>query len=261
VRDDFSKPTREALAKRAAFFCSNPDCLVLTTSPHASDAGKSVNTGHAAHIHAASPEGPRYDPAQTPAQRKAIGNGIWLCRNCGPRVDTDAASYTADMLRGWKREHEALILDVSQQGQARSLEMLLAHRRAARDAAKLVALLDNHTALWEVFDIENPERVRQSLDRLRDNLTSRRTDLPPGSPVDAIFLEIIRAIQAFYRGLQHVNLSRLRCDSGDPTWRRFATALGDLRRDVIGRVIALAQAHDVHVSPELVREGQRLSAP
>src|SRR5690348_11981857 len=107
ARDDFSEATKRTLAIRAAHFCSNPGCRKLTAGPH-SDETKSLTTGHAAHIHAASPNGPRYDPNQTPAQRRAISNGLWLCRECGDIVDKDGAPHSPDRLRQWKIGHEAL---------------------------------------------------------------------------------------------------------------------------------------------------------
>ena len=57
----------------------------------------------AAHIHAASRGGPRYDPSQTENERKHIENAIWLCQSCSVLVDRDSATYTADMLRNWKK--------------------------------------------------------------------------------------------------------------------------------------------------------------
>jgi hypothetical protein len=97
-RDEFPAATKRTLAIRAAHFCSNPECLKLTAGPH-SDEGKSLSTGHAAHIHAAAPNGPRYDPHQTSAERRSIGNGLWLCRVCGDIVDKDTAPHSPDLLR------------------------------------------------------------------------------------------------------------------------------------------------------------------
>jgi hypothetical protein len=58
--------------------------------------------GVAAHITAASPGGPRYDPALTPRQRSAAGNGIWLCEVCAKLIDADQAGYSVAMLQQWK---------------------------------------------------------------------------------------------------------------------------------------------------------------
>jgi hypothetical protein len=64
----------------------------------------------AAHITAASPGGPRYDPSLTPEERKSAGNGIWLCQACAKMVDNDEIRYTKPLLIQWKEaaEQEAL---------------------------------------------------------------------------------------------------------------------------------------------------------
>jgi hypothetical protein len=57
ARDNFTMPTKEALAKRVAYRCSNPRCRAVTIGPH-QQSSRAVNI--AAHIAAASPGGPRY---------------------------------------------------------------------------------------------------------------------------------------------------------------------------------------------------------
>jgi hypothetical protein len=105
VRDDFTKETKEIIAKRAGYFCSNPECGKPTVGP-AIGHDKAINEGVAAHITAASPGGPRYDPSLTPTQRKHQSNGIWACSNCGRRIDADDVHFTVEMLRKWKRAAE-----------------------------------------------------------------------------------------------------------------------------------------------------------
>jgi hypothetical protein len=107
-RDDFSPRTRLILGERAAYICTNPDCRDNTIGPH-SDPDKSLDTGIAAHICAAAPGGPRYDPTQTPEERQSITNGIWLCARCSKILDTDEKIYPAELLRGWRSEHEQWI--------------------------------------------------------------------------------------------------------------------------------------------------------
>jgi hypothetical protein len=61
-----------------------------------------VNLGVAAHITAASPNGPRFAPTLTIQQRRPPDNGIWLCQNCAHLIDTDKKHYTSELLRAWK---------------------------------------------------------------------------------------------------------------------------------------------------------------
>lgn len=109
MRDDFPKGVRVELAARVGFQCSNPSCRALTIGPHA-DPTKSVNVGVAAHISAASPGGPRYDPSRSADERCSIQNGIWLCQTCAKLVDSDQIKYSDRLLYDWKRlaEVEAL---------------------------------------------------------------------------------------------------------------------------------------------------------
>ena len=105
MRDNFSKTTVDLLAKRAGYRCSNPECNILTVGA-APSADKFMTVGVAAHITAAAPCGPRYDPELTPEKRSHHSNGIWLCEIHGKAVDSDADHFTVEMLRKWKQTAE-----------------------------------------------------------------------------------------------------------------------------------------------------------
>ena len=60
MRDDFTQPTLDILAKRVGVRCSNPSCHKLTTGPRTEET-KIINIGVGSHITAAAPGGPRYD--------------------------------------------------------------------------------------------------------------------------------------------------------------------------------------------------------
>ena len=85
-RDDFSPKTKRALALRVGHICSNPDCEEHTSGPTVVEDDYS-NTGVAAHICAAAPGGPRYDPLMSAEQRASASNGIWLCASCSVKID------------------------------------------------------------------------------------------------------------------------------------------------------------------------------
>ena len=108
MRDEFSAAVKDALAKRAAYMCSKEDCLELTIGPH-SDPLKATRTGEAAHITAAAKGGARFDAALSSVQRSSIENGIWLCATCATRIDKDEDGFSADIIRQWKRDHEAWV--------------------------------------------------------------------------------------------------------------------------------------------------------
>jgi hypothetical protein len=101
VRDNFSKQTVIEIAKGVGWRCSN--CMRPTVAANQAQ-DDTLIIADAAHICAASPGGPRYDPTQTSAQRRAKENGVWLCKVCARIVDLDPAKYTVDVLRKWKRD-------------------------------------------------------------------------------------------------------------------------------------------------------------
>lgn len=105
MRDDFSEEVKRITALRVGYRCSNPSHRVLTSGPQV-DPSKALNIGVAAHITAASPGGPRYNPALKSEERTHFTNAIWLCQNCAKLVDNDAIQFTEDLLRRWKREAE-----------------------------------------------------------------------------------------------------------------------------------------------------------
>lgn len=106
TRDDFSPTTKRALAGRAGYACSNPDCRRLTTGAALGDDAKFVNVGIAAHIKAAAPGGPRYDPLQSAEDRQHVSNGIWLCSAHAKLIDDDPVHFTVDKLKAWKKQAE-----------------------------------------------------------------------------------------------------------------------------------------------------------
>ena len=103
MRDDFPKSVKEQLYKQVGGVCSNPNCSKHTLAS-TSDGKKDVSIGEAAHIKAASPGGPRYDPTQSPEERKSIENGIWLCCNCAKLIDADTNKFTVEVLLQWKSQ-------------------------------------------------------------------------------------------------------------------------------------------------------------
>ncbi len=119
MRDDFSKTTRDNLARRVGFLCSNPTCQKLTSGPQLNKL-KSVDIGVAAHMAAASPGGPRYDSKSDSEQRKSIGNGIWLCQTCAKLIENDPLRFDLQTLEKWKISAEAHALELIQRssGQA-----------------------------------------------------------------------------------------------------------------------------------------------
>ena len=186
VRDDFKPATKELIGKRAGWLCSNPDCRRPTVGAAEGHDGV-INIGVAAHITAASPDGPRYDPALTSEDRRQPSNGIWLCQNDGKVVDSDAERFPVELLRKWKRDAEK-----------RSFQTIVAPG-ALRDQ--------------QVADATIDAAVKALIDRL---------GLPAGDDIDTVAPRLIAAaaadIAAFRRMAswpRHAVALNLRMSDGD----------------------------------------------
>ncbi len=110
MRKEFNKKTKDELAKRVGYRCSNPNCRKLTIGPRSSTKNKSMSIGVAAHIIAASAKGPRGSMLSLPLDVVSIENGIWLCQSCAKFIDNDPTTYEAKMLSKWKEHSEQAAL-------------------------------------------------------------------------------------------------------------------------------------------------------
>lgn len=115
-RDDFSPAVKEMLAKRSGYICAYPGCKRMTVA--GSDDRKSgiTLTGIAAHITAASKNGPRYDPNMSPEERASESNGIWTCQIHGKLIDDNPSKCTVEELRRWKSQHEKWVFERVESG-------------------------------------------------------------------------------------------------------------------------------------------------
>lgn len=106
-RDEFSEALKKTLRDRVGGICSQPACRTATVGPDIGSDDKPSITGVAAHICAAAPGGPRYDPSQTPNERASLSNAIWLCATCATLIDRNGGkAYSVDKLLSWKRDAE-----------------------------------------------------------------------------------------------------------------------------------------------------------
>lgn len=108
-RDDFTEVTKRALALRANYRCSYPECGKPTSGPSDESPDAHVSIGVAAHIHAAAPGGPRYASEMPPEERMAVTNGVWLCQSHSRLVDADRIRFTAAKLATMRTDHEARV--------------------------------------------------------------------------------------------------------------------------------------------------------
>lgn len=105
----FDNPTKQLIGARAGWRCSFPGCGRVTVGPGPGP-GEYAQSGTAAHIYSSSEGGPRGVGALSLVERKAAGNGIWLCAHHGKVVDNNRGDkYPPELLRHYKLAHEARI--------------------------------------------------------------------------------------------------------------------------------------------------------
>ena len=178
MRDDFPPKVVENLTKRVGHSCSRPGCDQPTSGPQ-SNPEKAINVGVAAHITAASPNGPRYDPNLTPEQRRSIENGIWLCQTCGKLVDNDEIRYPAPLLREWKRIAEERAIRAIEEGRRPS-------RTADQEASdRLTAELKQRS----LFDTSSPDfaKTKFSKNLILVNFKGEQFQMPTAAVSFALF--------------------------------------------------------------------------
>lgn len=83
--------------------CAFPRCEI----PLIDDVSGKV-TGKICHIKARNPDGPRYDPNQSDAERSAFENLLLMCPIHHDIIDADPESYTVARLKEIKTKHESL---------------------------------------------------------------------------------------------------------------------------------------------------------
>ncbi|SRR6266498_2617769 len=97
-----SESTAKKLFAVSGNRCAFPKCPVPLF-----DQLSGTLTGQICHIRAQSPEGPRYDPAQTDEDRHSFANLLLLCPVHHVVIDDDDRSYTFERLVEMKTEHES----------------------------------------------------------------------------------------------------------------------------------------------------------
>ncbi len=94
------------LFAKAGGRCSYSGCGVYLVVPGRARGDLDKNVAKVAHITAASPEGPRYDPRLTVSERRSEPNLMLLCGTHHDAVDSQLEFHTEDWLRKAKADHE-----------------------------------------------------------------------------------------------------------------------------------------------------------
>lgn len=239
-RDDFKQNVVRRLAMRAAYVCSNPDCLALTLGPQLGSADGTVNLGVAAHITAAAAGGPRYDLSISPAERSSIANGIWLCQNCAKLIDSDPQHFDVATLHRWKVQHTTRIADTLAGRQASQDQRRVAEIAAATGQPTVVleSILPVPPDVTDELSLAVDVRFVPTRDEIWLQLTF--TNLGPQTELTAASLKVGPTDVPFDFGMKSVSTHTL------PVWDVSVNEDGGLLVPIPGdaeRIVTLVARH------------------
>lgn len=238
--DDFKHDVIQKIAERAGYVCSSPKCRRLTIGPDNLQANKSIKTGVAAHICAASPGGPRYDMSQTPSERQSISNALWLCATCSVLIDKNQGlDYPADHLKKWKKDHEALIKECLE-GNKRVAFQFMSLSDQSNLCRRIVNFLADKGALFIELEYEIPHYVFDSVKEIRTFLLSIQSQVLEGSPLEIIIDSITNACRHF-----------MNTTNSQMSMTEMAYSLGAMRK-IIGLNLAdMKKVYDISLPARL----------
>lgn len=203
ARDNFSQKVINQLRDRVAHRCSNPECRVPTSAPSSNGNGIN-NIGIAAHITAASPNGPRYQSSMTQDIRRSFENGVWLCANCSIKIDRDPQKYPVELIKQWKSTAEAkALLEVGKKipSNEETIATLTTALTGTPNKLTSLAISNIHKAAQKTFELLDP-RFNVSTEHINGitsfNISAKvpvRINIKPIKESDAFQKRISKAIE------------------------------------------------------------------
>lgn len=89
--------------------CAYPGCRTRLVFDAVDPVDDDKAVGKVAHICAASPGGPRFDPTMTDKERGSASNLIYLCGDHHDAIDSQTSHHSRAFLEKAKKDHEALL--------------------------------------------------------------------------------------------------------------------------------------------------------
>jgi len=159
TRVPISQSTLRRLYAHSGNQCAYPGCAV----PLFEDNG--LLTGECCHIEAYSPHGARYNANQLDVARNGYENLVLMCHRHHKIVDADETTYTVEILKGIKCEHEKLF-------SSESLSL---------NAEQVKALQKSSTIYWsrieeidkmgmDIYDMKHCVDIHKSIEELLTDL-------------------------------------------------------------------------------------------
>jgi len=106
LKRNYTEKTLKVLFALSGNQCAHPECTNTLIEP-ATEKSEVLVTANICHIYAISTDGPRGKAGLTEKELNSPENLILLCQNHHAIVDGQHETYPAEMLKEWKRRHEA----------------------------------------------------------------------------------------------------------------------------------------------------------
>lgn len=103
-RDPTEKTVKQLYG--TAFQCGEPECPKPLYRMN-NDTGEWLLNSRVAHIHARSPDGPRWDPLMSEEDNRSAPNLVLLCIEHAYEIDDTPQHFPADLLQAWKQRQLA----------------------------------------------------------------------------------------------------------------------------------------------------------
>jgi hypothetical protein len=113
-----SAKTYNLLYAKSSNRCAFPGCENPIT------VGQTL-VGNVCHIKAAKPGGPRYDPTQPNKERHGYDNLLLMCSIHNKVVDDNEATYTVELLKQMKADHEVGSMPIADENIKLAVELLV----------------------------------------------------------------------------------------------------------------------------------------
>ncbi|MBO2591754.1 hypothetical protein [Shewanella algae] len=148
--------------------CAKPGCdTVLVNS-------NGTFVASVCHIYAAEDDGPRPNNNLSPEQKRLPENLILLCKLCHEIVDSEEDTYTAETLKKWKKDREAVFSEIGDTLKQSYLDQITDERniytcRPINNVEKYTDYLDQNNCSHSI-DESDLKRLNEYINNLR-NLT------------------------------------------------------------------------------------------
>jgi hypothetical protein len=210
----FSQEVKDLVAYRAAYVCSNPDCLRLTAGPSLASLRLKVKIGEAAHIVGEKLLSARHQPLGDAALND-IANALWLCASCHTEIDKNSGiDFPTPLLKQWKADIEARISSILKTHQS---PLPLYERSSSNStiAQNVADIIGNHGAFFQQLAYENPSAVLDSVKIVRMKLDRQHRQVSG----DTRLRSIVKALHDACR--EYMNENSVDCSF----WQNYLTVL------------------------------------